>query len=249
MTALLGVHLSDGAVTPPWLAGGFAGAALLLAFACRRLAEDEVPRIGVLTAAFFVATLVHVKLGVTSVHLLLNGLLGVMLGRRAGLAVAVGLTMQYFLVGHGGLSTLGINTCLVGLPAVLGGLLFPLARRSGLTPFAAGFLLGAGTAAATVAGNFAVLALGGKADWLTLARLVLLAHVPVVVVEGFFVGFVVRYLEKVRPAMLAFSKEPVSPKAQGRPSLGVQAEEEGLTGRCGPDGAGKGDGQNEDGLA
>src|SRR5262249_24058426 len=57
----------------------------------------------------------------TSVHLILNGLVGVVLGRRAPLAVAVGLTLQYLLLSHGGLTTLGINTCIVALPALAGG--------------------------------------------------------------------------------------------------------------------------------
>lgn len=35
-----------------------------------------------MTAAFFVASLIHVPIGPTSVHLLLNGLLGVVVGRR-----------------------------------------------------------------------------------------------------------------------------------------------------------------------
>ncbi len=200
--ALLAVHLSDGAIAAPWLAGGLAVASVLVGVALRGLKEDDIPRIGVLTAAFFVASLVVIPVGVTSVHLLLNGLVGVLLGRRAGLAVAVGLTMQYFLLGHGGLSTLGLNICILGVPAVLGGLLYRRTRRYRPNPFAAGFALGVGTAAATVLGNFAVLLVGGKEDYETLARLVFVAHVPVVVVEGLIVGFVVQYLEKVRPEML-----------------------------------------------
>ena len=50
------------------------------------------------------------------------------------------------------------------------------------------------TAVATyvaVALNFLVLLLGGKDDWQTLAKLVLIAHVPVVIVEGLMLGVVV----------------------------------------------------------
>jgi cobalt/nickel transport system permease protein len=49
----------------------------------------------------------------------LNGLVGMILGRRAALAVAVGLLLQMVLVSHGGYSTLGINCCIIGAPALL----------------------------------------------------------------------------------------------------------------------------------
>ena len=39
-------------------------------------------------------------------------------------------------------------------------------------------------------------------DWEMLARLVLVAHIPVVIVEAILLGVVVRYLERVKPEML-----------------------------------------------
>lgn len=202
---LFAVHLSDGALAPAWWAGGCAGAAALLAFALWRLRDEDVPRVGVLSAAFFVASSVHVPLAVvpTSAHLVLNGLVGVALGRRAPLAVAVGLALQYFLLSHGGLTTLGINTCVVALPALAAGALHPGLRRAGLPAFARGAVLGGGAAAGAVLLNFLVLLFGGADDWDTLARLVLLAHVPVVVLEALMLGALVRYLERVKPEFLA----------------------------------------------
>ena len=32
--------------------------------------------------------------------------------------IAIGLALQYLLLSHGGLTTIGINTCIVGLPAL-----------------------------------------------------------------------------------------------------------------------------------
>ena len=201
---LFAVHLSDGAIAPPWLVGGFVGAALLLLLAAWRLTEEWIPRVGVLTAAFFIGSTIHIPLlGLpTSVHLILNGLVGVILGRRAPLAITVGLYLQYLLNNHGGLSTLGLNACIIGLPAVLAGQVFPVLRSIGVPPFATGCLLGGGAAGAAVGLNFLVLLLGGEDDWETLARLVLLIHIPVVILEGLMLGVVVRYLEKVKPEML-----------------------------------------------
>ena len=99
---LWAVHISDGVLADRWWLGGFAAAGLLALAAAWRIREEEVPKIALLTAAFFVASLLHVRVGPTSVHLLLNGLVGVVLGWRAGLAILVGLALQVALLGHGG---------------------------------------------------------------------------------------------------------------------------------------------------
>ena len=202
--SLLAVHISDGALAWPWLAGGWAILGLMLFAAMWRVREEDIPRIGVLTAAFFVGSSIHIKLAIvpTSVHLILNGLVGVVLGRRAPIAIAVGLALQYLLVAHGGETTIGVNACIVGLPALLAAMCYPLLKHWGMSPFARGFLLGALAAAGAVGLNFLVLLVGGKEDWSTLAKLVLLAHAPVVLIEGTMLGVIVRYLDKVKPGML-----------------------------------------------
>lgn len=205
--SLFAVHLSDGAIAEPWLIAGFAGAAVLMAVALWRIRDEDIPRIGVLSAAFFVGSSIHIKLAVlpTSVHLILNGLVGVVLGRRAPLAVSVGLVLQFLLLHHGGLTTLGLNACIIGLPALAAGGCYPMLRRLGLPPFWRGVLLGAGAAAAAVMLNFFVLLFGGKDDWATLAKLVLLAHVPVVILEGLMLGVIVRYVDRVKPEMMGIT--------------------------------------------
>jgi cobalt/nickel transport system permease protein len=208
--SLLAVHLSDGALATPWWAGGFAGLAVLLLVAAWRVREEDIPRMGVLTAAFFVGSSIHVPLVVipASVHLILNGLVGVVLGRRAPLAIAVGLTLQYFLLGHGGETTIGINACIIALPALAAWGLHPLLRRAGLPAFARGVLLGGGAVAGAVLLNFLALLEGGKEDWRVLAKVILLAHVPIVILEGLMLGVLVSYLEKVKPEMLGVAKPP-----------------------------------------
>ena len=124
------------------------------------------------------------------------------LGRRAPLAVTIGLFLQYLLLAHGGYTTLGLNASIVGVPAVLAGQAYPVLRRVGLSAFARGAILGGAAAAGAVALNFLVLLVAGKEDWATLAKLVLLAHVPIVILEALMLGVIVRYVEKVKPEML-----------------------------------------------
>src|SRR5438132_11685586 len=121
---LWAVHISDGVLAGPWLAGGFVVAALLAVLGAWRIRDEEIPQVALLTAAFFVASLIHVRVGPTSVHLLLNGLVGVVLGWRAGLAIPVGLFLQAALLGHGGMTTIGVNSCVMVLPALLASYLF-----------------------------------------------------------------------------------------------------------------------------
>src|SRR5262245_12046063 len=126
VSSLWAVHIADGILDWPWLLAGFAVAGLLTLLACWRVREEEVPRIAILTAAFFVASSIHVKVGPSSVHLLLGGLVGVVLGWRAPLAILIGVTLQALLIPHGGLTTIGVNATTEMLPALAAGALFPL---------------------------------------------------------------------------------------------------------------------------
>jgi cobalt/nickel transport system permease protein len=90
----------------------------------------------------------------------------------------------------------------VSLPALAAGAAYPLLRRVGVPAFARGVLLGGGAVAGAVVLNFLVLLTGGKEDWQVLAKLVLLAHIPIVIIEGLMLGVLVSYLEKVKPSLL-----------------------------------------------
>src|SRR5262249_1910694 len=127
---LWAVHISDGMLEPAWWVGGFVVAGLLLLVGAWRLRDDEIPRVAVLAAAFFVASLIHVPVpGGPKTHLLLTGLLGVVLRRRALLAIPVALFLQAALFSHGGLSMLGVNSCVMSLPALGAWVLFAGLRR------------------------------------------------------------------------------------------------------------------------
>src|SRR5262249_40153720 len=150
----------------------------------------------------------HVRIGPTTVHLLLNGLVGVLLGRRAALAIPVGLFLQAALLGHGGFQTLGINSCIMVLPALLAWQLFtlllgvPFLKRQW---FAIGLLVGLTAALVTVLLNCLVLAWGGIADWPILAQSVLLVHLPIVPIEGIVLGFTINFLAQVKPELLGLT--------------------------------------------
>jgi cobalt/nickel transport system permease protein len=213
---LFAVHIGPGILHQAWVVSGLVHMAVVVLSALWKVGEREIPRIGVLTAAFFVASSVHIPVGVTSVHLLLNGLTGVILRWRAPLAVAVGLTLQTLLLLHGGLDALGVNFAVQVIPAVLAGVTFrPLFRV--IPAFAAGVIVGGGTAALTVLLNAVALYLGanveGEEPRVWIAGTSLLLHLPVIAIEAAGVGFACRVLAKAKPEWLGV--QPTPPMGEG----------------------------------
>lgn len=204
-------HIPDGILSVPVLVGGFAVAAGGLALAVRRLDERAIAPTALLAAVFFVASLVSVPVGPSSVHLLLAGLMGLLIGVRTFAAVAAGLVLQAVLFGFGGLTTLGINIMDIALPGVVFGLLLrPVAMKA--TPFGAGLAAGL-CAALSVAGTAGLVSLAlalSSTDYVPAARVLALTYVPLMAGEAVVTGFIVAFLRRVRPeSFLPPGKEPV----------------------------------------
>ncbi|SMH26848.1 energy-coupling factor ABC transporter permease [Mesorhizobium australicum] len=133
----------------PVLVGGGVVTAALLGWSVRELDEDSLPKVAVVAALFFIVSLINVPIGATTTHLLLTGLMGLVIGRATVPAVFIALVLQAVFFGFGGISTLGVNTVDMALPAVLWALAFaPLMRRAASPGRMA--VLGAGVAALSV---------------------------------------------------------------------------------------------------
>ena len=126
------MHISEGVLSAPVLLAGWAVTAPAVATILWRVRQSEIPRIACFSALFFVASFVHLPVGVSSMHLMLSGLVGAFLGSRAILAIFVALFLQGVFFGFGGLSVLGVNTAVIGFPAVLGGLFAAAAKAQEL---------------------------------------------------------------------------------------------------------------------
>uniref|UniRef100_Q07Q70 Cobalamin (Vitamin B12) biosynthesis CbiM protein n=1 Tax=Rhodopseudomonas palustris (strain BisA53) TaxID=316055 RepID=Q07Q70_RHOP5 len=196
-------HIPDGVLSIPVLAVGAAVAVAGCAYGLKRLDAERIPQVAVLSSVFFVASLVHFPVGPSSVHLILNGLVGVALGWVAFPAILIALLLQAVMFGFGGLVVLGVNVMNMAVPAVLCGLLFDAVRRHGggrwLVPAAgAAGVLGVLLTAIAVA---LALALSGR-EFVPAAKLVLFAHIPVMVIEGFFTAAAVGLVMRVKPEVL-----------------------------------------------
>lgn len=196
------MHISEGVLSPAVLGGGAALAAAGAAIGLKKLDYEAIPRVAILSAAFFVATLIHVPVGPVGLHLVLNGLMGLLLGWVAVPAILIGLFLQALLFQFGGLTVLGVNTVVMAAPAVV----CFYAWRSGLRrpgPAAAVGAFACGAMAILLSGLLVAVALvtTGQA-FRQVAQLVLLAHLPVMFIEGLVTLFIFLFLKKVRPEML-----------------------------------------------
>ncbi len=210
------VHIVDGALSAPVIAAATALAVGGVAVGLRRLDPERLPQVAVLGAAFFVASLVHVPIGPASAHLLLGGLVGLVLGWAAFPAMLIGLALQALFFGFGGITVLGVNTLDMALPALACYAAFGRVVHSAPpgTTFAWGAAAGALGVALTALMVALMLALSGR-EFFAAAELVLIAHVPIMVVEGVLTGAVVVLLRRVRPAVFASGRLALARGAAG----------------------------------
>lgn len=204
------MHVSDGILSGPVITAGFVGTAIVAALTLRKMDLEEIPKISVATSAFFVASLIHIPVGPSSVHLLLNGLIGVILGWRAFPAILLGIILQAILFGHGGVTVIGVNTLMLGGGALAGYMVWQLRHKFSFKKNEVVFgFLGAATGT-IVSGIILSLALitTGEAFTAT-AGLVLGYHIPIMIIEGLVAAACVNFLMKVKPELLSGYQPPV----------------------------------------
>ncbi len=196
------MHISEGVLSPAVLAGGAALAAAGTAIGLKKLDYEAIPRVAILSAAFFVATLIHVPVGPVGLHLVLNGLMGLLLGWLAVPAILIALFLQALLFQFGGLTVLGVNTVNMAAPAVICFYAYRgLLSRGGRPAAVAAFACGATAILLSGILVAAALVFTGQ-GFFEVAEMVLVAHIPVMIIEGLMTLFVFLFLKKVRPEML-----------------------------------------------
>ncbi|QGY39285.1 cobalt transporter CbiM [Pseudodesulfovibrio cashew] len=199
------MHISEGVLSGPVLLAGAALTVTGTAIGLKKIDYDRIMTVAILSAAFFVASLVHVPIGVSNAHLILNGLLGVILGWAAFPSILVGLVLQAVLFQYGGLTVLGVNCFNMAAPAVLCHFVFrPLLSRGTGSRFAAAFACGFCAMLFSALLTAGSLALSGDA-FIGAAQALLAAHLPIMVVEGVITGFAYTFLARVKPETVAVS--------------------------------------------
>lgn len=198
------MHIPDGVLSLPVVVAGAGATAAALGMTLRRIDDSALSKVAIVSAMFFVVSLINVPVGPTSVHLVLSGLMGMVLGWATVPAVFIGLVLQAVFFGFGGITTLGVTTMNIALPGVLWALALQPRIAGATTPLRKGLwgglvaVLAIATSGAMVAG---VLALSDPA-YLGAAPFVLLTYVPLAVGEAIVTGCAVAFLARVKPDML-----------------------------------------------
>lgn len=204
------MHLAEGVLSAPALLGAALAGAAGIAIGLRRLGEAQLPLAALLGAAFFVASTIHVPVGVGSVHLILNGLAGLLLGWAAFPVFFVALLLQAALFSFGGFAVLGANLVIMALPALaahyaLRGL---VARAVANDPPSRSRLLAAGAGCGLIGIGGAILvasallALAGGRAFSDLIALLAIAHLPVLAVDAAIGALTVGLLARMLPRAL-----------------------------------------------
>ena len=197
------MHLSEGVLHSSTLLICAVGAVIGLAIGLKKMTGDKLPLTALFSAAFFVASTIHIPVGIGSVHLILNGIAGLFLGWRVFPAFLIALTLQALMFSFGGLAVLGVNLCIMALPAVVGRLsVFPRIKANfcRLRLIVSGILSGViGVGGAALLAS-SVLAFDGSNQYHDLISLLLVSHLPVFVVDSLISVGVLLTLAKMLPS-------------------------------------------------
>jgi cobalt/nickel transport system permease protein len=211
------MHIPDGFIQAPiYYLGGYGLTGGLTWFCLHQIQRQnyvphrDIPKASLLTAAFFVISLVHIPSPIGSFHLVGNGLIGLLLGWYSFLAILIGLFLQATL-NHGGLSTLGINAIIIGAPALLSVILAkvwqPVILQSPKLRLIFLFATGAGTLLISASLFVGIMLFNIPADLDQQTQAIALAasmgiYLVQAIIEGLLTVMVINYLTKAKPQLL-----------------------------------------------
>lgn len=193
------MHIAEGVLSPLVLGTGFLITGIGTYAGIRHLRNEQIIPCGILAAVFFLASLIHVPVGISSAHLIAAGLLGILLKTAAYPTILTALLLQGLFFQFGGITVLGVNCATMATAACLAGALFRLLSRYNM--FLAGFIAGAVGVLAAALFTAAALAFSEE-GFVTAAKALFLAHIPIMLAEGILTGGTVTFLARMRPEIL-----------------------------------------------
>ena len=196
------MHISEGVLPLATLAGGYAASAAGIGMGLKKLKDEQLVKTAMLSSAFFVASFIHIPVGPTNIHLVLNGFVGLLTGWSCFIAIGIALLLQALLFQFGGITTLGINTLTMALPAFISFLIFsPLLMHQSMPVVLTGFLCGFVSVFLSALLLSLSLVTAGE-SFMPAAKLVFAANTPLMVIDGLITALALQFIGKVKPEML-----------------------------------------------
>ncbi|MDR3354474.1 MAG: cobalt transporter CbiM [Synergistaceae bacterium] len=197
------MHISEGFLTLPSLAVGWAAAAAGVSVGLKRIDPDGIVKVAMASSVFFLASLINVRIPPASTHLSLIGPIGLLLGWSVFPAIFTALLLQAVLFQFGGLAVLGVNTSTMAASALCAHLLFGRAVRGRSAALSAAASFAAGAMAVVMGAALVGIWLAASdPKMLASAYAIFIAHIPLAVIEGIAALFMTSFLRRSYPDIL-----------------------------------------------
>ena len=212
------MHISEGILPAHLCISSYGLTSLITWYSLRKInrlpnPQASIPKASLLTATFFVASSIHIPMPIGSVHLVLNGLLGAVLGYYAFPAILIGLFFQGIMFGHGGITTLGINAIIMGIPAIFAYQIFQLRHilgnkiRDNLSMKIFGFIAGATAIGVSSLIFFSLIITNIPSGFnVSLEQKaiygLMISHIPLMGIEGILTAMIISFMHRVMPELL-----------------------------------------------
>lgn len=122
------IHIPDGVINTGWCLGGFILCFILMGSFIVKLKEEDsrrkVPLLGIVAAIMLL--IMNIPLGIIPVHISLSVLAGILVGPSLGFIAAFTVNVILALLGHGGVTLIGINTIMMWAEISVGWLIYRL---------------------------------------------------------------------------------------------------------------------------
>lgn len=195
------MHISDGIISIEVATVSAVATLAFCVYSFKNLTNEKIALVASMSALFFVTSFIHIPFGVTQIHLMLIGFIGIFLGSLAFISIAIALILQALLLGFGGISSLGANILVMALPAYLVYLIFKLEILKKLNEKVKFFLVGFLGVFISSLLLFSVLVFS-KDEYLAVAYSIIAVNIPTMILEGIVTMFLLLYIKKSMPKLL-----------------------------------------------
>ncbi|MCR8709765.1 cobalt transporter CbiM [Aliarcobacter butzleri] len=195
------MHISDGIISIEVATVSAVATLAFCVYSFKNLTNEKIALVASMSALFFVTSFIHIPFGVTQIHLMLIGFIGIFLGSVAFISIAIALILQALLLGFGGISSLGANILVMALPAYLVYLIFKLEILKKLNEKVKFFLVGFLGVFISSLLLFTVLVFS-KDEYLAVAYSIIAVNIPTMILEGIVTMFLLLYIKKSMPKLL-----------------------------------------------
>lgn len=210
------IHLPDGSFSLIWVLTYFIIAAIIIVVVLiwyhrgKEVSSEKLAITGILAAISFVVFQIEIPAPWGGTHLNFTPIIGILIGPGLGILVSLVINIISAAIGHGGWTIIGANTIINAVEVVISWGIYNILAKKNINKFSSAAIA---TAMGLTAGTFILTLLIGIAgiqgyyqSGLTLMGslwLLNIANLVIAGIEAIFTGFIISYIGKVRPDIIA----------------------------------------------